>query len=139
MRAIRRDDWRGTALGRGGQRTGGQQRNPGNNTVGGRGNGCPKVPGTTRATVGVGSPLMRRIGRIGAVPATVVAEVAVCAALVLGVHLAQGEDPGAGRSRGRPFRYTWSSSLRSPSSTTAAGRFTESERRHRLTACCHGQ
>ena len=39
---------------------------------------------------------MRRIGRIGAVPATVVAEVAVCAALVLGVHLAQGEDPGAG-------------------------------------------
>ena len=38
---------------------------------------------------------MRRVARIGAVPVTVGAEVAVCAALVLGVHLAQGEDPGA--------------------------------------------
>jgi hypothetical protein len=38
---------------------------------------------------------MRRVVRIGVVAATVVAEVIVCAALVLGVHLAQGENPGA--------------------------------------------
>jgi hypothetical protein len=38
---------------------------------------------------------VRRTARIAAVPATVVAELTVAAALVLGVHLGQGESPGA--------------------------------------------
>ena len=37
---------------------------------------------------------MRRVLRIATVPATVVAELAVAAALVLFVHLGQGETPG---------------------------------------------
>ncbi len=38
---------------------------------------------------------MRRVARVAAVPATVAAELAVSAALVLIVHLGQGENPGA--------------------------------------------
>jgi hypothetical protein len=38
---------------------------------------------------------VRRVVRIAAVPATVVAELVVAAALVLAIHLGQGENPGA--------------------------------------------